>query len=93
MKRIVLLLGLMWISVASMAQTGKDTARNLKYEPASPLLGPDSGAYNNQIYRNSIKNAEYQNRGAEDRRNPNSADPNAQPNKQVPAKPGNAREK
>lgn len=56
--------------------------------PDPPVTGPilqrDTLGYNNRIYREGIKNAEYQNRGAEDRRNPNSGDPNAMPNKQVP---------
>jgi hypothetical protein len=66
-----------------------------KYQPVvipdppvtGPILKADSqGLYNNRIYENGIKGAEYQNRGAEDRRNVNPAEPNAIPNKQVPAK-------
>lgn len=58
--------------------------------PDPPVTGPlqktdTQGVYNNRIYENGIKSAEYQNRGAEDRRNINTADPNAIPNKQVPA--------
>lgn len=44
----------------------------------------DTARYDNPVYRNGIRQAEYQNRGAEDRRNPHSADPNAIPNKRVP---------
>jgi hypothetical protein len=66
-----------------------------KYQPVvipdppvtGPILRADSqGLYNNRIYENGIKGAEYQNRGAEDRRNVDPANPNAIPNKQVPAK-------
>jgi hypothetical protein len=66
-----------------------------KYQPVvipdppvtGPILRTDSQSlYNNRIYENGIKGAEYQNRGAEDRRNINPANPNAIPNKQVPAK-------
>lgn len=66
-----------------------------KYQPVvipdppvtGPMLRTDSEKlYNNRIYQNGIKGAEYQNRGAEDRRNVNPAAPDAIPNKQVPAK-------
>lgn len=66
-----------------------------KYQPVvvpdPPVTGPQRisdtpGIYNNKVYENGIKGAEYQNRGAEDRRDPTSADPKATPNKQVPAK-------
>lgn len=49
-----------------------------------PGRSPDTGAYDNPLYRNAIKHAEYQNRGAEDRRNPDSGDPKAIPDKRVP---------
>jgi hypothetical protein len=78
-------------------KTVQDTSKawKRKYQPVvipdppvtGPILRTDSqGIYNNRIYQNGIKGAEYQNRGAEDRRNVNTADPNAIPNKQVPAK-------
>lgn len=78
-------------------KTVQDTSKawKRKYQPVvipdppvtGPILRTDSqGIYNNRIYENGIKGAEYQNRGAEDRRNVNTADPNAIPNKQVPAK-------
>lgn len=78
-------------------KTVQDTSKawKKKYQPViipdppvtGPVLRTDSqGSYNNRIYNNGIKGADYQNRGAEDRRNVNPADPNAIPNKQVPAK-------
>lgn len=78
-------------------KTIQDTSKawKRKYQPVvipdppvtGPILRSDSqGIYNNRIYQNGIKGAEYQNRGAEDRRNVNTADPNAIPNRQVPAK-------
>jgi hypothetical protein len=80
-------------SPKTMQDTSKAWKR--KYQPivipdppvTGPILRTDSpGSYNNRIYNNGIKGAEYQNRGAEDRRNVNPAEPNAIPNKQVPAK-------
>lgn len=44
----------------------------------------DTLMYNNKIFRAGIRNAEYQNRGSEDRRNINSNDPNAIQNRKVP---------
>ena len=78
-------------------KTVVDTSKGWKkkYQPVvipdPPVTGPvirtdTQGLYNNRIYENGIKGAEYQNRGAEDRRNVNPAEPNAIPNKQVPAK-------
>jgi hypothetical protein len=78
-------------------KTVQDTSKawKKKYQPVvipdppvtGPILRTDSQRiYNNRIYENGIKGAEYQNRGAEDRRNANPADPNAIPNKQVPAR-------
>lgn len=86
MKRIILLCAGVSIGFAAFSRQVKDTAKILKYAPVAPLHGADSGAYNNRIYRNSLKKAEYQNRGAEDRRNPNSADPNAIPDRRMPYK-------
>jgi hypothetical protein len=51
---------------------------------ALPLRQTDTLAYDNKIYRQGIKNAEYQNRGSEERRNINSGDPNAIQNRKVP---------
>jgi hypothetical protein len=52
-----------------------------------PLQKTDTTrVYINPIYDSGIRRAEYQNRGAEDRRNLNPGEPNAIPNKQVPAK-------
>jgi hypothetical protein len=85
------------VTAQNSPKTVQDTSKawKRKYQPVvipdPPVTGPimrtDSpGSYNNPIYQNGIKGAEYQNRGAEDRRNVNTADPNAIPNKQVPAK-------
>lgn len=55
----------------------------VKQTPSAPK---DTAGYRNPVYENGIKSAEYQNRGAEDRRNPHSNDPNAVPVKSVPEK-------
>ncbi len=59
--------------------------------PDPPVTGPlqktdTHRVYINPVYDSGIKRAEYQNRGAEDRRNLNPGEPNAIPNKQVPVK-------
>ena len=78
-------------------KTQQDTSKawKQKYEPVAvpdpAVTGPQrttdtSGVYNNRVYQNGIRSAEYQNRGAEDRRDATSSDPKAIPNQQVPAK-------
>lgn len=76
------------LTAAFAGNNDQDTLR----KPASPVITkpakaaaqPDTGAYDNPLYRNAIRHAEYQNRGAEDRRNPDSGDPKAIPDKRVP---------
>lgn len=75
----------------------QDTSRAWRRNPQPPAtpqdrppaswLKTDTAVYNNDLYWKGIRSAEYQNRGAEDRRNPLSTDPNAIPNKQVPYRP------
>ncbi len=73
---------------AKTADTSKVIKQKKGVDPvrsaASPLRSADTLAYDNKIFREGIKNAEYQNRGSEDRRNINSTDPNAIQNRKVP---------
>ena len=101
-KIIVILLGMTFaVATISSAQnspkrqqdTSKAWKRNYqtKVIPDPAVTGPlrktdSTRVYINPIYDSGIKRAEYQNRGAEDRRNLNPGEPNAIPNKQVPAK-------
>ena len=94
---IVLISTALEVAAQNSPNTVQDTSKawKKKYQPVvvpdpavtGPILRADSpGLYNNRVYENGIKGAEYQNRGAEDRRNESPSDPNAIPNKQVPAK-------
>lgn len=74
-------------SAQSHTPGSRDTqAVNHRVSVREPANDRDTVRYDNPVYRNGIRQAEYQNRGAEDRRNPHSADPNAIPNKRVPDK-------
>lgn len=100
MKKIFLSATVCLLSAATaMSQNIKvDTSKAMK-QNAQPFIIPepvppvpiDQGreappAVNKQYYDSAIKNAEYQNRGAEDRRNP-TTDPNVVPPKRVSDKP------
>lgn len=75
-------------------KTKVDTSKAMKRNPQPFVVPPEKPlqqpsldslpAVNKSYYDSAVRRSEYQNRGAEDRRNP-VMDPNVIPNKRVPA--------